>query len=188
MIMEFIVIEKWKDLEFPSIKPLYEISTTGKVRRKEDKRPIAISYSEKGYAMVSLASTGKRRQITKKLHRLVAYSFLSKEKFDYMTVNHINGDKTDNSILNLEYVSFDYNIRHSYNTGLNTPRKGSLNGMNKFTEQDIERTCELLTTTNLSAPKILKQMESEGRDISIHIIHDLKRGKVWKHISKEYGL
>lgn len=102
-----IVIEYWKDLEFPDIRPLYEISNLGKVRNKITGKEISQHESEKGYMMVGLMSESKGRQKTKKLHRIVAYNFLDNMNHGEMTVNHISGDKKDNSIDNLEYVSFE---------------------------------------------------------------------------------
>ncbi len=178
----YIAFEEWKELIFPDIRPLYEISSFGRVRRKSDKRLLALQTSEKGYIMVGLMSEKKGRQATKKLHRIVAYNFLGVEEFDTKTVNHINGDKTDNSIFNVEYVSFAENIKHSYDNGLNTPRKGTLNGMNKYSLESIERACVLLKEGKLSVPKIVDRIKEEGGNISFHVVHDIKRGKVWKEV------
>lgn len=61
---------------------------------------------------------GKRPRLYK-VHRLVAETFIPRENHEqHFHVNHINGDKTDNVVENLEWLSHADNIRHSWETGL----------------------------------------------------------------------
>lgn len=66
---------------------------------------------------------------------------------------------------------------------MNTPRKGTLDGMNKYTIESIERACVLLKEGKLSVPKIVDLIKSEGGNISFHVVHDIKRGKIWTDVS-----
>ena len=50
--------------------------------------------------------------------RLVAITFLGEPKGDNNTVNHINGNRLDNRVENLEWLSIADNIRHAFRTGL----------------------------------------------------------------------
>lgn len=68
-----------------------------------------------GYLMVVLSSPSKRVNCT--VHRLVAKAFLPNPNA-LPEVNHINGDKTNNSITNLEWCSGSDNLYHAYRTGL----------------------------------------------------------------------
>ena len=83
-----------------------------------------------GYFIVSLYSDKKR--ITKKIHRLVALSFIPNPE-NKPQVNHINGIKTDNRVVNLEWATAKENIRHAHKIGLKFGIKGSNNNFSKHT-------------------------------------------------------
>lgn len=65
----------------------------------------------KGYLFVSLSKDGKR--YLKKVHRLVAQAFIP-NPFRKPQINHKNGDKTNNGIDNLEWVTNAENMLHAY--------------------------------------------------------------------------
>ena len=71
---------------------------------QKDTRPFAYTRTVKKYL--------------KLVHRLVAEAFIP-NVFDKETVNHIDCDKTNNHISNLEWMSKSENICHAYNNGLN---------------------------------------------------------------------
>ena len=81
-----------------------------------------------GYFIVSLYSDKKR--ITKKIHRLVALSFIPNPE-NKPQVNHINWIKTDNRVENLEWATAKENIRHAHKIGLKFGIKGSNNNFSK---------------------------------------------------------
>jgi hypothetical protein len=62
---------------------------------------------------------GKR--VTKTLHSVIAESFIGPRPAG-MLINHIDGNKRNNSISNLEYVTPQQNVVHAWRTGLNRPR------------------------------------------------------------------
>lgn len=78
----------------------------------------------KGYRYVDLRQNGKRK--CPKIHRLVGLAFLPKKEGKNQ-INHIDGDKENNSISNLEWMTNLENMRHSYETGLRQPRTEKLN-------------------------------------------------------------
>lgn len=67
-----------------------------------------------GYASVQLSSKGMKKRVT--IHRLVAFAFI--EYTEGKEVNHINGNKLDNRLENLEFVTKSENINHAHKTGL----------------------------------------------------------------------
>lgn len=99
-------MEIWKTIEdFPN----YEVSSLGRVRGK---RGLLNPYSDKrGYLYVNLRYNGTRKTPT--VHRLVAIHFID-NPLNKEQVNHIDGDKTNNSTVNLEWVSNQENQDHSY--------------------------------------------------------------------------
>ena len=73
------------------------------------------SIDKDGYYCVSIY-TIDRRKITKRIHRLVANAFLGKH--DDLVVNHINGNKLDNTVENLEWVTAKENSTKASESGL----------------------------------------------------------------------
>lgn len=69
----------------------------------------------KGYYRVTFSNKGKRK--TYNVHRLVAMAFLD-DYSEELQVNHIDGNKLNNSVDNLEMITGKENVLHSIKTGL----------------------------------------------------------------------
>lgn len=108
----------------------YTITKEGKVYSYKSgyKKEMKGSIDDKGYPYVDLTqSNGKRK--CPKTHRLIALAFISNPE-GKPQINHIDGNKRNNKISNLEWVTQSENVKHSYLTGLNNPNtysKGSKN-------------------------------------------------------------
>jgi len=107
-------MENWKQIkEFPN----YEISDLGKVRYNSNGR-IKIRKllkTSNGYLKVNLSHNKIIK--TKSVHKLVAVHFLG-DCSEGIQVNHIDGDKNNNCLSNLEYVTQFENAQHAWKTGL----------------------------------------------------------------------
>lgn len=98
--------------------PCYAVSTSGRVRsEKWLKKSLTIKIRVltprtvgAGYHQVILSVNGKDHP--RYVHRLVAETFLKKVQ-GKPEVNHIDGNKKNNSVKNLEWISHRENIRHS---------------------------------------------------------------------------
>lgn len=111
----------------------YEVSNTGQVRRATPGRrtypgkPLKLVLMGMGYYVVNPVRNGKN--VYSYVHVLVANAFLG-DCPESMEVNHIDGNKLNNNVTNLEYVSHGDNMRHAHNTGLINPAK-------KYDEQTV---------------------------------------------------
>lgn len=111
----------WRDVTIRNGKYIgkYEVSDTGDVRssitgRFKGSKPGTVLkkvMDEKGYLRVNLYFDAKGSPA--RIHRIVAEAFLG-ERPKGMTINHIDGDKTNNNVSNLEYLSNKENIRHAH--------------------------------------------------------------------------
>lgn len=100
--------------------PDYQASSAGRIRSRKwgDWKVLRpTSHSRTGYLVVSLRVGG--RYIARSAHRLVAVAFLGEA--NGRDVNHKNGNKHDNAVANLEYLSRGDNHRHAYRTRLRKP-------------------------------------------------------------------
>ena len=88
--------------EFPN----YEINELGQVKSKKSSKILSQSLSTKGYYQINIDKKSRR------VHRLIAETFIP-NPMNYETVNHKNGNKLDNSLENLEWVSRSENVKHS---------------------------------------------------------------------------
>lgn len=108
-----MVKEIWKVI--PHTKEMYEVSTLGRIKSHKRKTKILKVSSSLGYQQISLMVEGKRN--VKMVHRLVMDAFTS-NPHKKKTVNHINGNKADNRVENLEWATMSENMKHAYDTGL----------------------------------------------------------------------
>ena len=104
----------WKKFYFEGVETDYSVSTEGVVR-KDTTDYILSQSSQQDYKFVTLLIAGKQKRM--RVHRMVAETFLDNpEKKPY--VNHINGNRGDNNVENLEWVTPSENTQHAIETGL----------------------------------------------------------------------
>ena len=98
-----------------SFEGFYTIYENGKIFSVRRGIYLKSRPNRNGYHVVCLYANGLKKWVT--VHGLVAKTFLGPRPLNF-TVNHKNGNKDDNSLSNLEYVSLSDNIKHAYRTGL----------------------------------------------------------------------
>lgn len=110
------IVDEWKIIE-NAIN--YEISSCGEVRNKNTTKRLKQSLVG-GYLSIGLRINNKT--VTSFIHRLVATSFVVCPDETYI-VNHKDGNKTNNHVDNLEWVSLSENGKHAYRLNLHKPIK-----------------------------------------------------------------
>lgn len=126
-----------------------------------------------------LGDDGKYHTIT--VHSMIAATYIGERPKGY-EINHKNGIKTDNSVINLEYCTRSENCKHSFDMGLQKPKRGMLNGMSKLTDKDVKEIREFVR--NFKGRYYGRKELANKYGISEAHIKDIvnKRRNVWGHI------
>ena len=95
--------------------PNYIITNDGKVYNSQRNKYLVPVKNAGGYMFVSLSDGQDRKSFT--IHRLVALLFIDNPN-NYLEVNHIDFDKTNNNVDNLEWISRSDNMKHNFNSRL----------------------------------------------------------------------
>lgn len=120
-------MKTWKDIE--GFEGYYQISNCGNVRsldrfdgiRNLKGKCLKQSLKQNGYLQVGLRKNGKRKWFS--IHRLVAIHFIDNPE-KKPQVNHIDCNKQNNNVNNLEWVTAKTNYKHAEHNGLMNPAKG----------------------------------------------------------------
>lgn len=99
--------EVWKDIE--GYEGLYQVSNLGRVKRVTTGRILKGGKDKDGYLQVTLCKDSTKS--TKKIHRLVAQAFVSNSE-NKPEINHIDEDKANNRVNNLEWSTRKENNNH----------------------------------------------------------------------------
>lgn len=125
---------------------IYTIDIFGNVIRVKDEKEVPQQKNKFGYMNVALYRDGKQKQY--KVHRLVAQAFIPNPQ-EKKQVNHIDGNKTNNIVWNLEWSTPKENINHAIKAGIYHPK-----GNNKKSIMCVE--------TGIVYPSITRASEDMG--------------------------
>lgn len=128
--------EIWKNMK--NFEGLYEVSNNGKIRNSR-KKILKTTLNHNGYVIVYLSKNSKK--YAKKVHRLVAETFIPKIE-GKKQVNHIDGNKQNNNVLNLEWCDASENIKHAYKNKLYEKQRNM--AKRKLSEHSTARTVNQL--------------------------------------------
>lgn len=109
--------EIWKTLVINGENFPYIISNCGRIIRKKSTGDFFVKYSYDNRGYPQLVVYGNSKRISRRIHRLVAENFIENE-FKKAQVNHIDGDKLNNNVKNLEWCTNQENIDHANKLGL----------------------------------------------------------------------
>ena len=129
--------EIWKDIK--NYEKLYQISNLGNVRRI-DRKTIRMlkQYKNKNTNYKQVILSNENKQKLKLVHRLVAETFIE-NKENKRCVNHIDGNKENNKVDNLEWCTYSENTNHSYKNQLQKKLYGKDNKLSKkIIQYDLE--------------------------------------------------
>lgn len=101
---------EWKDIQEASN---YEVSNNGDVRNKITKKILKGRLSQSGYLQVSIKIDATNKFTNRYIHRLVAEAFIDNFE-NKRTVNHKDGNKKNNSVDNLEWMTYSENQHYRH--------------------------------------------------------------------------
>lgn len=127
--------EIWRDIA--GYEGLYQVSNFGRIKSFSRNKSKILSNRKAPtsiYARIILSKNGITKTLS--IHRLVAEAFIPNPE-NKPQVNHIDGNKFNNHVENLEWATASENTQHAFNTGLATALRGSQNGAAKLTAEQI---------------------------------------------------
>lgn len=110
--------EIWKSA--PYFDEKYEVSNKGRIRNRKTQRHLSLHVKNDGYVIVSLKD--KNSYI---VHRMVGKLFINKNNEEQNEINHIDGNKQNNKVENLEWCTRKENMQHAFDNGLINLKKKS---------------------------------------------------------------
>lgn len=159
--------EEWKDIEgFEN----WQISNTGHV--KSPNKVLKPFFDQRKYYMVDLGKT-------KRIHRLVAEHFIPNPE-GKPQVNHIDGDKTNNHVSNLEWCTNQENMTYACEAGLYSKNraKGAANGNSKLQREEVIKMKEILKQPKRPSYKAIGKLFN----VTASTVCDINNGKIWSHV------
>lgn len=181
-------VETWKDI--PEFRGSYQVSNMGRVRsldrlvtynngriQKHKGRVLKPGISNSGYEQVVLYNDNGHNKKT--VHRLVLEAFKPHVNMSDLEVNHIDGDKLNNHLTNLEWVTRRDNMLHAHSTGL-INNKGERSATAKLSNADVLEILQRLDTGSSHREIALDYGVSKG------CITDINKGLTWKLVREEH--
>lgn len=120
-------LKSWKPFnDFIDVSSDGDVKSRGKMLKGEICR--------NGYKRIHVSKNGIHYKYL--VHRLVAETFVP-NPFNLPVVNHIDGNKQNNSVANLEWCTYSDNLKHAFKTGLRSC-DGKNNNRHKLTNVDVQ--------------------------------------------------
>lgn len=137
-------MENWKGLiyNFEDLSDFYEISNLGNLRNSRTKKVLKLNKNHNGYLnyVATLGSREKIKAIT--IHRAVMCTFVPNPD-NLPQINHIDGNKTNNKLENLEWCTASENMQHAIKNNLNVSLQKINSKRKKLSEDDVTKIKEM---------------------------------------------
>lgn len=170
-------------LEDGTVLKEYIISNYGRVYSFKSNK-LLIPTERNGYLSVTLFYNGI--YYPKRINRLVMMTFAPIPNANLLQVNHINGNKKDNRIWNLEWCTAKQNIAHAIETGLRKIGEDHPDAV--ITNKQAKQICELLEQQCYSYEEMYNIIQPDIEyDNFRKIVYHIRYGECWQAISKNYN-
>ncbi len=165
----------WRSVVIDGDTTKYQVSSNGLIMSLHGRKPRIIKgrISYDGYHNAHLRVSGRPKTV--KVHRLVALAFIPNPE-DLREVNHIDGNKLNNSVNNLQWVSHADNMRHAFSNGL-CNIKGEFNGRSKLRRPEVKS-----IKKQIAAGRLQKDIAKDF-NVVVQTISKIKNGQCWAEVS-----
>jgi hypothetical protein len=161
--------EIWKDIV--NYEGFYSVSTLGRIRNNRNEHFLIPSLTTKGYGTVVCMVKNRRKKFS--IHRLVATTFIP-NIYNKPQINHLNGIKTDNRTINLEWVTQTENLNHAFKNNIRHDQ-GENHYKHKLSDTEVIKIREL-RLSGLYCSKIAKLY-----NVTESCIYNITTGKTRKN-------
>lgn len=160
----------------------YVVTKKGTVYNTETGKPLKLKIDKKGYYKVTISHKNIKKD--KRVHVLVAQGFVKNpDPEKYTIVNHKDGDKLNPCYKNLEWTDHSGNMKHAVEHGLINFARGEKSGRAILTDKQVHEICKIMENGSMTQREI-----SQMYDVNEQVIHEIKLGNNWIHISKKYNI
>ena len=165
--------KEWAPIEH--YEGIYRVSNFGDVHNLQRNRYLKPRNERSGYLGFYLSKDGKKEHHM--VHRLVLHAFGPPQPSTRHQCNHIDGDKLNNHISNLEWVTPSENRKHAFDIGINVPARGEQVSSSRLTETQVKRIRRVYAQG-------LQTQAALARYYQVHYmtIWNIIHRKNWKHI------
>ena len=122
-------MEEWKGLIYQGVdySGYYDVSTYGRLRNSRTLKVVRLNIISNGYLGYCASFGSRHNKKTIRIHKAVSETFIFNDDVNKCEVNHKDGNKMNNHVSNLEWVTPSDNTKHAYRLGLrdhyNRPKK-----------------------------------------------------------------
>lgn len=171
-----------------SISQYYLVSNYGRLYSL-NKHGLLVPYMDKkGYYRINICIYPGKHIFTG-VHKITLMSFCPIKEADFYVPNHKDGNKQNNYIGNLEWMTVSENTRHALDTGL-ANYKCENNARSKMTNDTVHRICSMLEK-DYSITRILNELNydfGDERNRMGAVIRNIRKGDTYVDISKNYNI
>ena len=188
--VELLPNETFIDLKlsmYPEILPIYKISNMNRIYNTISQKILSVKIKKNGngYYSVKLRTYDSyppyKTNRTYSMHRLLLASFNPIDGMEDLYVNHIDGNKSNNELSNLEWCTPSENLKHAYNLGLAKGLSGDDSPYSTISSKDVHRACEMYETSNFTIQEI-----ADILGVRKSVIVNIVTGNSWVSISSQY--